>query len=180
MTRSNTLAVAKAERDARDRRNRAIVKRLAAGASTRAVGAAFGLTPKRIRQIRMQVTGVRLRPAYAPWSAKRVARLRLLWRKGLSTAEIGRLLGVSKSAVAGKIDRLELPPPSAELQARKRRHAGGPRFWVAKRVANLRKLWGIKSNAAIGRKFGVSEAAVFRQAHRLGLPLRWRATSATS
>ena len=102
MTRSNTLAVAKAERDARDRRNRAIVKPLAAGASTRAVGAAFGLTPKRIRQIRMQVTGVRLRPAYAPWSAKRVARLRLLWRKGLSTAEIGRLLGVSKTRLLAK------------------------------------------------------------------------------
>ena len=40
-------AVARAKRDAR-RRNRAIVKRLAAGASPRAVGAEFGLTAKRI------------------------------------------------------------------------------------------------------------------------------------
>ena len=36
---------------------------------------------------------------------------------GLSTAEIGRLLGVSKSAVAGKIDQLGLPPPSADAPA---------------------------------------------------------------
>jgi transposase len=158
MIRSNTLAVARTKRGARDRRNRAIVKRLAAGASTRAVGAEFSLTAAHVGRIRMQVTGARLRPAYAPWSANRVARLRLLWRRGLSTAEIGRLLGVSKSAVVGKIDRLELPPPSAKLQARKRRHAGRPPFWVAK----LRKLWGTKSNAAIGRKFGVSKAAVFR------------------
>ena len=32
-----------------------------------------------------------LRPAHASWPANRVARLRLLWRRGLSTAEIGRL-----------------------------------------------------------------------------------------
>ena len=138
------------------------------------------LTAAHIGRIRRRVTGARLRPAYAPWSAKRVARLRLLWRTGLSTAEIGRLLGMSKSAVVGKIDRLRLPPPSAELQARKRRHAGRPLFWIAKRVAELRKLWGTKSNAAIGRKLGVSKAAIFRQAHRLGLPPRQRATSAPS
>ena len=138
------------------------------------------MTARHIARIRMQVTGARLRPAYAPWAANRVARLRLLRRRGLSTAEIGRLLGVSKSAVAGKIDRLELPPPSAKLQARKRRHAGRPPFWGAKRVAKLRELWCSKSNAAIGHKLRVSKAAVFRQAHRLGLPLRRRATSATS
>jgi transposase len=180
MTRSNTPVVARAKGGTRHRRNRAIVKRLAAGVSTRAVGAEFGLTAEHIGRIRRQLTGARLRPAYARWSANRVARLRLLWRRGLSTAEIGRLLGVSKSAVVGKIDRLELPPPSAELQARKRRHAGRSLFWVAKRVAKLRKLWGTKSNAAIGRKLGVSKAAVFRQAHRLGLPPRRRATSAPS
>jgi hypothetical protein len=42
MTRSNTLAVTKAKCGDRDRRNRAIVKRLAAGATPRAVGAEFG------------------------------------------------------------------------------------------------------------------------------------------
>ncbi len=152
MTRINTLADARAKLGSRDRRNRAIVKQLTAGASTRAVGAEFGLTAEHINRIRRRVTGARIRPAYTPWSAKRVARLRLLWRSGLSTAEIGRLLGVSKSAVAGKIDRLELPPPSAELQARKRRRAGRPPFWVAK----LRELWGTTSNSTIGRKLGVS------------------------
>jgi hypothetical protein len=194
VTRSNTLAVAKAKLGARDRRNRAIVKQLAAGASTRAVGAEFGLTTEYINRIRRRVTGARIRPAYAPWSAKRVARLRLLWLKGLSTSEIGRLLGVSKSAVAGKIDRLELPAPSAELQARKRRHAGRSPFWHANRIAKLRKLWGTRSNAAIaselgiskaaalwrsglsmaavGRQLGVSGSRVFAKVHELGLPPR--------
>ena len=49
-------------------------------------------------------------------------------------------------------------PGSARCALRKRRHAGRPPFWVAKRVANLRKLWGIKSNAAIGRKIAVAES----------------------
>jgi hypothetical protein len=169
MTRSNTPAVSKVKLG---NRNRAIVKRLAAGASTRAVGAKFGLTPAQISRIRMQVTGVRQRPAYAPWPAKRVARLRLLWRRGLSAAEIGRLLGMSKNAVVGKIDRLELPPPSVELQAHKRRRAGRPPFWTANRIAKLRKLWGTLSNTAIAGELGVSKAAVFRQARRLALPPR--------
>jgi hypothetical protein len=98
--------------------------------------------------------------------------LRLLWRKGLSTAKIGQLLGVSKGAVIRRISRLELPPPSAELQARKRRRAGRPPFWDASRITKLRKLWGTRSNAAIARELGISESAVFRQALRLALPPR--------
>jgi len=163
-------AVARAKRDAR-RRNRAIVKRLAAGASPRAVGAEFGVTARHIARIRMQVTGARLRPAYARWAANRVARLRLLWRRGLSTAEIGRLLGVSKNAVVGKIDRLELPPPSAELQARKRRRSGRRPFWPANRITKLRKLLGTLSKAAIARELGISKATVVRQARRLATPV---------
>jgi hypothetical protein len=85
---------------------------------------------------------------------------------------VRRPLGVSKSAVVGKIDRLKLLPPSAELRARRRRRAGRQPFWVA----NLLKLLGTKSNAAVGRKLGVSKAAVFRLAHRLGLLQRPRAT----
>jgi hypothetical protein len=57
MTRSNTLAVARVKCGARDRRNRAIAKRLVGGASTRAVGAEFGMTAKHIARIRMQLTG---------------------------------------------------------------------------------------------------------------------------
>ena len=117
----------------------------------------------------MQVTGARLRPPCASWPANRVARLRLLWRRGLSTAEIGRLLGVSKNAVVGKIDRLELPPPSAELQARKRRHAGRPPFW-------LPKFWGTPAESGDRSRAGYLKATVFRQARRLALPPRRRAT----
>lgn len=43
------------------------------------------------------------------WNDETIARLRALWAEGLSTAEIGRRMGVSKNAVVGKAHRLNLP-----------------------------------------------------------------------
>lgn len=43
------------------------------------------------------------------WNERTIARLRVLWAEGHSTAEIGRRLGVSKHAVVGKAHRLDLP-----------------------------------------------------------------------
>ena len=43
------------------------------------------------------------------WNEETIARLRALWSEGLSTAEIGRRMGVSKNAVVGKAHRLNLP-----------------------------------------------------------------------
>lgn len=41
------------------------------------------------------------------WPEEKVQRLRELWGSGLSTAEIGRRLGMSKCAVVGKAHRTE-------------------------------------------------------------------------
>ena len=43
------------------------------------------------------------------WNDETIARLRAFWAEGLSTAEIGRRMGVSKNAVVGKAHRLNLP-----------------------------------------------------------------------
>ncbi|MCW8307939.1 GcrA cell cycle regulator [Acidiphilium sp. PA] len=43
------------------------------------------------------------------WTDDAIMRLRSLWDDGLSTAEIGRRLGISKNAVVGKAHRLDLP-----------------------------------------------------------------------
>ena len=42
------------------------------------------------------------------WTDEAIVRLRALWAEGLSTAEIGRRMGVSKNAVVGKAHRLNL------------------------------------------------------------------------
>jgi GcrA cell cycle regulator len=90
-----------------------IVERLAAGATTRAVGAEFGLSRQRINQIKHRITGAPALPTRVPLAADRTARLRVLWRQGLSSGEIARHLGVSRNAVIGKIYRLRSVSDSA-------------------------------------------------------------------
>jgi len=43
------------------------------------------------------------------WNEETIARIRALWDEGLSTAEIGRRMGITKNAVVGKAHRLNLP-----------------------------------------------------------------------
>jgi GcrA cell cycle regulator len=51
------------------------------------------------------------------WNDDRVEQLGQLWRQGLSTAEIGRRLGLTKNAVVGKAHRLSLDPRPSPLKA---------------------------------------------------------------
>jgi len=44
------------------------------------------------------------------WTPERIARLTQLWEEGITTAEIGRRIGVTKNAVIGKVHRLGLVP----------------------------------------------------------------------
>src|SRR6201996_6774090 len=50
------------------------------------------------------------------WTEEAIAKLRVLWAEGLSTAEIGRRLNISKNAVVGKAHRLSLPPRPSPLK----------------------------------------------------------------
>jgi len=50
------------------------------------------------------------------WTSDLTAQLAVLWTEGLSTAEIGRRLGISKNAVVGKAHRLFLDPRPSPLK----------------------------------------------------------------
>lgn len=50
------------------------------------------------------------------WNEATIGKLRSLWDEGVSTAEIGRRLGVSKNAVVGKAHRLNLPERPSPIQ----------------------------------------------------------------
>ncbi len=66
------------------------------------------------------------------WNEETIARLRALWAEGLSTAEIGRRMGISKNAVVGKAHRLNLPARPSPIR---REGAGGaPRPVAPRRV----------------------------------------------
>ena len=72
-----------------------------------------------------------------------------------------------------------------KCSCRQDRPAGAPAarrrpFWPANRITKLRKLLGTLSKAAIARELGISKAAVFRQARRLALSPRRRATPVPS
>ena len=44
------------------------------------------------------------------WTPERIEHLKLLWDEGVTTAEIGRRIGVTKNAVVGKVHRIGLVP----------------------------------------------------------------------
>src|ERR1700761_5017382 len=50
------------------------------------------------------------------WAEETIIRLRELWDQGLSTAEIGRRLGVSKNAIVGKAHRLDLTARASPIR----------------------------------------------------------------
>lgn len=64
-------------------------------------------------------------PTDFDWTAARVKELTKLWASGLSAAEIGRRMGITKNAVVGKVRRLDLTWRRAPGQRNpiKREHA---------------------------------------------------------
>jgi len=50
------------------------------------------------------------------WTDEVIEKLRQLWAEGLSTAEIGRRLNISKNAVVGKAHRLNLSPRPSPIR----------------------------------------------------------------
>lgn len=61
------------------------------------------------------------------WNEARVGELVQLWQAGLSTAEIGRRLGISKNAVVGKAHRLDLPARPSPIRNPAPRASAPPR-----------------------------------------------------
>jgi GcrA cell cycle regulator len=70
------------------------------------------------------------------WAEETIVRLRTLWDEGLSTAEIGRRLGVSKNAVVGKAHRLDLPARPSPIR-RDGSGGGAPRRSAPRRGIRL-------------------------------------------
>ncbi|MEA2754265.1 MAG: GcrA cell cycle regulator [Aliidongia sp.] len=66
------------------------------------------------------------------WTQERVDELGKLWTEGLSTAEIGRRLGITKNSVVGKAHRLELAPRPSPVKL-----TGKPRQKPAPKVVEI-------------------------------------------
>ena len=64
------------------------------------------------------------------WTPERIAEITRLWDEGLTTAEIGKMVGVSKNSVVGKAHRLGLPARPSPI-----RRSNGNTAKVARPVA---------------------------------------------
>ncbi|MUG90764.1 GcrA cell cycle regulator [Bombella sp. ESL0385] len=73
------------------------------------------------------------------WTDELIARLKELWEQGLSTAEIGRQLSITKNAVVGKAHRLNLPSRPSPIRNKTATEGGAkparPRASRAKKTA---------------------------------------------
>jgi len=63
------------------------------------------------------------------WTPEQISDLTRLWGEGLTTAEIGKRLGISKNAVVGKAHRLHLPARPSPIKRT------GPRPQVYRQAA---------------------------------------------
>ena len=88
------------------------------------------------------------------WTSTRIAKLKKLWDKGLSTSEIGTKLGFSKNAVVGKAHRLGLKSRQATTKKIKRKvtpklSKGAPAKSTSKSTASAKKAPTKKSQSKI-------------------------------
>jgi len=86
------------------------------------------------------------------WTDEKIEELKKLWAKGLSTAEIGRELGVSKNAVVGKSHRLALKPRPSPISGKSAEPAapGAPKAAAAPAKPKVAKAAKPKEVAKIG------------------------------
>jgi GcrA cell cycle regulator len=67
------------------------------------------------------------------WTDERLKKLKDLWKKGMSISQIGKELGVSRNAIAGKVHRLGLSKrqsPISKQSAAKKETAGKAKIEV--------------------------------------------------
>ena len=60
------------------------------------------------------------------WTEKMVEDLKIMWKQGLTTGEIGKRLGVSKNSIVGKVHRLQLSGRPSPIKKRKMRQLPQP------------------------------------------------------
>jgi len=98
-----------------------------------------------------------------PWTAERDAQLRSLWDAGISGTEIGKRMGITKSAAIGRVHRLKLAPRVSPI-------ATITKAWTEEEDARLTQLYGgFLSVDQIGQKLDRSPASIRYRAVHLGL-----------
>ena len=119
-----------------------------------AVGMSLSSTKKRLVRAGLRRVEGRLYPVLE-WSDEQLEELRTRWARGETGTEIAKVLGVSRSAVLGKLSREGLKRGDVwvgdRLEALKKHHAEG------------------KNPSEIGKLMGMSRSGIIGKLSRLGL-----------
>lgn len=112
-----------------------------------------------------------------PWQPDKISELRRLWKKGLTGSEIAQSLGVSRSAVIGKLNRLGLigDMPESERLERVKRTASRAlkKFWATMspeekqkhvhRLSNITRSWWRSASSQEQQARNAKAAAGYRR-----------------
>jgi excisionase family DNA binding protein len=139
-------------------RDRAIVERVVAGLSLRAVGVEYGLSHKVVGRIAARAGVHFSHPGRRSWPAHRIAELRQLRSEGLSMGEIAQRLGVSKTTVCRLITQHGMPM-LAPLQRKKRSSSRKSKYEARNRAIAARVAAGATHSEAAA-EFGISPQRV--------------------
>jgi len=90
-------------------------------------------------------------PSGHDWTEEMIAHLRALWDEGLSTAEIGRRMNLSKNAIVGKAHRLGLPPRPSPIRVQGSGSRPGERRQIRKDGPSLPPLRSVADATAPSR-----------------------------
>jgi hypothetical protein len=98
-----------------------------------------------------------------PWTPERDAQLRSLWDAGISGTEIGKRMGITKSAAIGRVHRLKLTPRVSAI-------ATIARPWTPQEDATVKRLFGGALNVnQLAEKMDRSVHSLRYRASYLGL-----------
>jgi hypothetical protein len=111
--------------------------------------------------------GISKTKAETDWPEARIERLKSLYADRWTLNAIGDMLRVSRSAVAGKVSRLELQKRGSGYRRSKED------TWSEGEITALKKMWGEGASIkSIGRYMERSEGSVLSKSLRLGLERR--------
>ena len=119
-----------------------------------AVGMSLSSTKKRLVRAGLRRVEGRLVPTIA-WSDEQLNELRTRWARGESGTEIAKVLGITRSAVMGKLNREGLQRGDV---------------WAGERLDTLKKHHAEGKNPSeIGKLMGMSRSGIIGKLGRLGL-----------
>lgn len=96
------------------------------------------------------------------WTDKKIEKLKILWEKGIPTAEIGKRLDFSKNAIVGKVHRLGLSNRNSPIKtsANKVKKEAPKKMEVSSSVKNTKIVQNVKKSAEIEEKITINEEIV--------------------